>query len=143
MDAIHRKHEKIRGIEPAQAETKNWWESQGFFLSVVMIGGSMYGLSEDTASSLVSAVTGLIASGAAVFQFFKTSKFKGWVAVLRDGNTLQYLVGAVAVFLPNAGELFPALQGLVEAFLSKNLGLILSALFSVGVVLYNIFFKKK
>lgn len=127
----------------SNVQAKNWWESQGFLLSSVMVFGSMWGLSEDTATSVVSAVTGLIAVGATVLQFFKTSKFKGWRQVLTDGNTLQYLVGSIAVFIPNASALFPSLQGLVDAFLSKNFGAIVSALVSAGVVLYNIFFKSK
>lgn len=127
----------------AQTTTaKKWWESQGFLLSVVMVFGSMWGLSEGTATSLVAATTGLIAAGAAVLQFFKTSKFKGVKQVLTDGNTLQYLVGAVAVFIPNASALFPSLQGIVDAFLSKNFGAIISAFVSAGVAIYNIFFKK-
>ena len=124
-------------------QTKNWWESQGFLLSVVMVFGSMWGLSEDAATSLVAAVTGLVAAFAAVLQFFKTSKFKGWKQVLADGNTLQYLVAAIAVFVPNASALFPQLQGLVDAFISKNFGAIISALVSAGVAVFNIFFKNK
>lgn len=132
----------MSGIETLPLSQKNWWESQGFLLSVVMVFGSMWGLSEDTAMSLVSAVTGLIAAFAAVLQFFKTSKFKGWKQVLADGNTLQYIVAAIAVFIPNAGALFPQLQGLVDAFISKNFGAIISALVSVGVAIFNIFFKR-
>ena len=126
---------------PGASSAKNWWESQGFAFSIIMVFGSMWGLSEDTATSVVSAVTGLIGAVMLALQFFKTSKFKGWKQVLSDGNTLQYLVAAVAVFIPNASALFPSLQGLVDAFLSKNIGAIISALVSVGVALYNIFLK--
>lgn len=124
-------------------QTKNWWESQGFFMSLIMVFGSAYGLSEGAAQSLVAAVFGLISSGAFVFQFFKTSKFKGWKSVLSDGNTLQYLTGALGAFIPNADLLFPTLQGFAQALWSKNFGLIISATVALGVSIYNIFIKKK
>lgn len=127
----------------SQTTTKNWWESQGFYLGLVMLFGSFWGLSEDAATSIVTGFSGLIAAGAFVIQFFKTSKFKGFAEILKNGNTWVYLTGILGQFLPNAGELVEGLRGVSDAFLSKNLGAILTALFAFGVMAWNIFFKKK
>lgn len=124
-------------------QTKNWWESQGFLIGVITLLGSLWGFSEASATSLVVAVTGAVGALAAVLQFFKTSKFRGFAEVLRDGNTWAYLAATFGAFLPNAGELFPALRGVVDAIISKNFGLIISSLVALGVMVYNIFIKKK
>ena len=143
MSTTQDKSNKIRSIDTAQIETKNWWESQGFFMSLVMVGGSAYGLTEDVAQSMVAAVFGAISSVAFVFQFFKTSKFVGWKSVVTDGNTLQYLGGAIGAFIPNAPLLIPALDDLADAIWSKNFGLIVTATVAFAVSAYNIFIKKK
>lgn len=124
-------------------QTKNFWESQGFLIGVITLLGSLWGLSEASATSLVVAVTGGVGAIAAVLQFFKTSKFRGISDVLKDGNTWVYLTATFGAFLPNAGELFPALRGVVDAIISKNFGLIISSLVALGVMVYNIFIKKK
>jgi len=123
--------------------SKNWWESQGFFVALVALMGAFWGLSEDTAMSVVTAVTGLISAGALVLQFFKTSKFKGFKEVLSNSNTWAYLVTVIGSFLPNAGEIVASLRGVSDAVFSKNLGAILTALFTLGVMIYNIVIKKK
>jgi heme/copper-type cytochrome/quinol oxidase subunit 4 len=122
---------------------KNWWESQGFLFSAIMTIGSFWGITEGVANASALAIVGAFGAFAAVQQFFKTSKFKGFVQTIKDGNTIQYAVAAVAVFIPNAGALYQPLQGLADAFISKNFGLIVSGLVSAGVAIYNIFFKKQ
>ena len=124
-------------------QSKNWWESQGFFVALIALMGAFWGLSEDTATSVVTAVTGLISAGALVLQFFKTSKFQSFKDVLSNSNTWAYLVTVIGSFLPNAGEIVAALRGVSDAAFSKNLGAILTALFTFGVMLYNIVVKKK
>lgn len=141
MSNIADKKAKMNGgVEPAQS-SKNWWESQGFLLSVVMVGGSAFGLSESVAQSAIGATIGAVSGLSFVFQFLKTSKFKGWLQVVKDGNSLQYLVGALGFFIPNASAIFPSLQSFVDALWSKNLGMIVSAAVSLAVAAYNIFKK--
>lgn len=117
---------------------KKWWESQGFLLAVVALIGSFWGMAEGDAKNIVSAVAGLVSAIAFVLQFFKTSKFKGWKEVLQNSNTWAYLVAIFGLFIPSADLLFPALKDVSDALLSKNLGAIISALFTLGVVLFNI-----
>lgn len=127
----------------SQTTTKRWWESSGFLLSSVMIFGSMYGLNEQLAQSAVTATTGLVGAGAGIWHFFKTSKFRGFADWIKDSNTWVYLSTAVGAFLPNAGALFPSLKGLTDAIISKNFGAIMSAAVGIGVVIWNVFVKKK
>jgi uncharacterized membrane protein YdcZ (DUF606 family) len=122
---------------------KKWYESSGFFLSAVLLIGSLWGLKEQEATSLVTAVVGLVSAGATVWHALKRSKFKGFYDWVKDSNTWVYAAGVVGAFLPNAGELFPALKGVVEAILSKNFGAIMSALVALGVIVWNVFVKPK
>jgi len=140
MTSTNSRFQKINGgAESLPAPvSKNWWESQGFLVSVLMVAGSTYGLSESDAQNLVAGIVGAASSIVFVFQFFKTSKFKGWLQVIKDGNSLQYFVGALSFIVPNLGTIVPALQGLIDAIWSKNLGLILSAAVSFAVAVYNI-----
>lgn len=122
---------------------KNWWESSAFFIGLATLLGSAWGLSEDSATSVVTAVTGLIAAGAAVWHYFKSSKFRGFSDWISDGNTWVYLTATVGAFIPNSAELFPSLEGLAKALLSKDFGAIISAAVAAAVMFYNIFLKKK
>lgn len=127
----------------AQQTEKKWWESSGFFIGVVTLIGSLWGMSEGDAASVVTAVTGGVATLALVWHKLKTSKFRGFSEWIADGNTWVYLAATVGAFLPNAEALFPSIKGLFDAFLSKDFGAIVSALVAAGVMAYNIFFKKK
>lgn len=142
---FHTKNKHIMGKDAefhAAPAAKNFWESSGFLLSIVMLIGSAWGLKEQDGQAIVAAFTGLIATGATVWHFFKSSKFRGWLEWVKDSNTWNYMAGAVLVFLPNAGALFPALKGIVDAIIAKNLGLILSSVVTLGVVIFNVFIKK-
>lgn len=135
-------NEKMR-TGATRAETKNWWESSGFFIGTLTVFGSLYGLSEADASSAVMAVTGLLGTGAVLWSRLKTSKFVGWIAWLQDGNTWVYLSSMVGLFLPNADILFPLLKDVSDAVISKNLGAIITAVFALAVFIYNVFIKPK
>lgn len=123
--------------------TKKWYESSGFFVGLIALFGSLWGFTEGQAAGVVTAVTGLITAGATVWHFFKSSKFRGWKEWLSDGNTWVYIAGTLGLFLPNAGELIPALQGVVDGIISKNFGAIISGLFALGVMIYKIVTGKK
>jgi len=118
------------------------WESSGFFIGIIALFGSLWGLSETDATSIVTAVTGLITAGALIWTKLKTSKFSGFGDWIKNSNTWVYIAATVGQFLPNAGELVASLRGVVDAVISKNFGAILSALVAAAVMAWNIFFKK-
>lgn len=121
----------------AQAQ-KKWWESQGFLIALVALFGAFWGLKEDGATSIVMAVTGVVAAGAFLLQFFKTSKFQGVKDVLKNDNTWAYLATIIGSLLPNIEALLPSLRNVSDAIFSKDLGAIITAVFSLLVMAWNI-----
>lgn len=114
-----------------------FWKGTNFYLALLMFVGSFFAAPGDLATTVVMSIVGLVAAVGAVRQFLPSAKFVGWRSVLASANTWNYLTGLLTlVGIPAAGEIIPALQGLTDALVDGNWGLVITR----GVALLTILF---
>jgi hypothetical protein len=122
--------------EIVKSSTK-WYASSGFWNGVILaFGGLVIGFPAGDARDVVAALFALFASGNAIREALRGAKFnlKEW---LKNGNTWNYLGATVIAIFPMIPiDLFPRIGELVSAALGGNWQGIITALFSIGTMLY-------
>lgn len=121
---------------------KRFWEGTNFWFALIMVGLSFFGGGENVAQALVSAAVGLIGAFAVVREFIVNAKFKGWKETLGEVNVWNYLAAIVLTILPQATDLVPALQGVYDALISGNWGLVISRCIALFTIIYYLAVKK-
>lgn len=121
-------------------ENKKFWQSSNFWIALVLtIGGLWVGFPEGEAQGTVSALFALIASAGLLRNKLKDLQID-WRAWLSSKNTWNYLAAALTAAIPAIPlDLFDRLQDLATALIGGNWQGILTALFSIGTMLYYIF----
>lgn len=119
------------------------WRSNDFWLTLILLLGSLFGLSQDQGTQIAGTIVGVVGVLGVLRDFFKDAKFVGLRAWLSDTNTWAYIGATVSLFLPQAGALVPALQELSNALLSGNFSKIIVAGLSLITLVYNLFFRKR
>jgi hypothetical protein len=89
-------------------------------------------------NELVALVTGIIAFVGLVREWLKDKPKFGW-----DSNAVAYIVAGLAAVFPHLAKLFDAAADLVEAILSGNINIIISALVVFASILMQQFGKKE
>jgi hypothetical protein len=124
------------------AEPKKWWESTGFFTSVILFLAGAWGLNsaefEGSIKSAVMLVYTLVGTGAALRMYLVKAKLnvKAW---LGDARTYEYLVAALAGIIPNLpADADDKLFDLVQAVKTGNIGIIISAAVTFAVFVWNV-----
>lgn len=106
------------------------------------IGGLFVGFPQDEARWFVEALFGLVASAGLIREKVKDAKID-WQAWIRSTNTWNYLAAALIAIIPALpAELFQRLRDLADASLSANWQGIITALFSIGTIIYYAVVKK-
>lgn len=119
-----------------------WYASSGFWNGVILaLGGLVIGFPTGSAHDIVASLFALFASGNAVREALrgKTIDVKAWIT---NKNTWNY-IGAtiIAIFPMIPADLFTRLGDLATAAIGGNWQGILTALFSIGTMLYFLFKK--
>jgi hypothetical protein len=118
---------------------KKWWESTSFFISLaILIGGLWNNFPSNEAQIAVQYIIALVATGGTLRTFFKTAKLDV-VSWLQNSNTWQGLAVILTTWIPSlTPELFSGIEATVKAILSQNWQSIVSALFALATIIYNI-----
>ena len=127
----------------ATPTAKKWWESTGFFTSGILFLLGFWGLNtadmDVVVKGVVMHVYSLVGILAGARIYFAKAKFdpKKWFSELKS---YEYLVAALVPFIPRTipDDLDDKLFGLANAIKSGNFGLIASQVFSLVVVLWNV-----
>lgn len=114
-----------------------WYGSSGFWNGVILVlSGLVVGFPTGAAHDAIAALFALFASGAAIREGLsgKHLQFKSWV---NDKNTWNYLAATLVAIVPSIPVGFVQSVGeLVSSALGGNWQGILTAVFSVGTMLY-------
>ena len=125
------------------AQTLPFWKGTNFWIAALMVILSIFGGGEALASQVVMSVSGLIAAFFAVRQFVNSAKFGGWKKTFVQGNTLNYLAQVLLlVGIPNVDQLVAPTKELVQAFVERNWGRVISAVVSLATIVFYLFIKK-
>ncbi len=119
-----------------------WYASSGFWNGVLLAAsGLVVGFPTEAGNDGVAALFALFASGNAIREALrgKTVDLKAWIT---NKNTWNY-IGAtiIAIFPMIPADLFARLGDLATAAIGGNWQGILTALFSIGTMLYFLFKK--
>ena len=119
-----------------------WYASSGFWNGVILAAsGLVVGFPTEAGNDGVAALFALFASGNAIREALrgKTVDLKAWIT---NKNTWNY-IGAtiIAIFPMIPADLFARLGDLATAAIGGNWQGILTALFSIGTMLYFLFKK--
>ena len=112
-----------------------------FWVNLLLLVGSLWGLQEPTATSVVVAIFGLVGAFFTVRNFLVSAKFVGFKAWATDTNTLSTLGTVIVALIPTAGPLIPAIGDLTKAFVSGNWASIITAGLSLLSIVYYLFIK--
>lgn len=119
-----------------------WYASSGFWNGVILaLSGLVVGFPTGEGHDIVASLFALFASGNAIREFLrgKTVDFKGWIT---NKNTWNYIgTTIVAIFPMIPSDLFTRLGDLATAAIGGNWQGIITALFSIGTMVYFIFKK--
>lgn len=123
---------------------KKFYESANFWTAVVLaFGGLVVGFPADQAGETVAALFATIAGAMGIRERVKgaTIDWKSW---LQSVNTWNYIGAAVVAAIPAIPlELFDRLRVLAVAAIGGNWQGILTALFSIGTIIYYLTQKNK
>lgn len=121
--------------QAAAAETK-WWDGTNFWVAALVFIGSLWGISHEEIAPAVSAVVGIAGT---VFAFRERIKSTvvNWGQWIKSANTWNYLVAVLAAVIPNVpAGLGDRLSDVVGAIAGKNWANLITALFSLGTVIF-------
>ncbi len=124
-------------------ENKKWYQSANFYIALVLaIGGFFVGFPEGAAGDAVAAIFGLIGSGGAIYQFFKSRperKGKSWFA---DANFWNYAGAVIVSIVPTyGGELVEPLKQTLTALIGGNWNGVIIGAVSLATILFKLFKK--
>lgn len=114
--------------------------STNFALALLIFIANAFGLSSGLAEEAVLIITGIVGFVGAIREALKSAAFVGWKSLI-SGNMFNYLVAVVATLTPYADQLAPGVKKLFDAILAKDLPQIISAVISLAVMAYYLFFQ--
>ena len=114
--------------------------STNFALALLIFLANAFGLSTGLAEEAVLLITGIMGFVGTIREALKSAAFVGWNNMI-SGNMFNYLVAVVATLTPYADQLAPGVKKLFDAILAKDLPQIISAVISLAVMAYYLFFQ--
>jgi len=112
-----------------------------FWVNLLLLVGSLWGLQEPSATSIVVAIFGIVGAFFTVRNFLVSAKFVGVKAWATSPNTLSLLSAVIGAAIPAAAPLVPAIGDLAKAFASGNWASIITAGLSLLSLVYFLFIK--
>ena len=122
-------------------ETK-WYQGTQFYFALLILVGSFWGLKQSDASAIISAAVGLIGVVGTVRNFVKDAKPQPFLPTLLSANGINYLTAVLVAISPALGDIVPPLKSLIEAIQAGNWGAMISALVSLGTIIFYLVKKK-
>lgn len=126
----------------AGTEKTAFWQGTNFWVGVLMLILVPFGISQGVAEQVVQFGFGAVALVFAVRTALTSAHFQGWASIFKNANWWNYLTGVIVAISPNIGSLVPALQDLADAISLKNYGKIISAILTLGTMIYYLITKK-
>lgn len=122
-----------------------FWQGTNFWISLVLAAGGLFvGFPEGEARNLVGGVFALIGTAGVFREKLKGLARVSWGDWIKSANTWNYIAAIVVSIVPTLpADLFARLRELIDAILGGNWQGIITALFSIGTMLYYIFRPKK
>lgn len=115
---------------------KKFYQGTQFWFALLILIGSFWGMTQDTATQVISAVVGLIGAVGTVRNFVKNAEPKPFLPTLLSANGINYLTAVLVAISPQLGDIVPPLKSLIEAIQAGNWGAIVSALVSLGTIIF-------
>lgn len=134
---------KVLGVQTPKEQTTGPLDGTNLYMQIILLLTSVAGgMSQDTASMIAAAVTGIIGAVAAIRTWLVNAKWtpaKSWFA---NANNWAYIAAIVAGLAPMLSPLVPGLQDLANAIFSGSWPAIIQALLSLGAIIWYAFVKK-
>jgi hypothetical protein len=134
---------KVLGVQTPKEQTTGPLDGTNLYMQIILLLTSVAGgMSQDTASMIAAAVTGIIGAVAAIRTWLVNAKWtpaKSWFA---NANNWAYIAAIVAGLAPMLSPLVPGLQDLANAIVSGSWPAIIQALLSLGAIIWYAFVKK-
>jgi|JI10StandDraft_1071094.scaffolds.fasta_scaffold185485_4 hypothetical protein len=124
-------------------QQKKFWQGTQFYFALLILIGSFWGMTEGTANAVIGAAVGLIGAVGTVRNFLKTASPQPFLPTLLSANGINYLTAVLVAISPALGDLVPPLKTLIEAIQAGNWGAIVSALVSLGTIIFYLVKKNK
>ena len=115
---------------------KKFYQGTQFWFALLILIGSFWGMTQDTATQVISAVVGLIGAVGTVRNFVKNAEPKPFLPTLLSANGINYLTAVLVAISPQLGDIVPPLKSLIEAIQAGNWGAIVSTLVSLGTIIF-------
>ena len=120
---------KVLGVQTPKEQTTGPLDGTNLYMQIILLLTSVAGgMSQDTASMIAAAVTGIIRAVAAIRTWLVNAKWtpaKSWFA---NANNWAYIAAIVAGLAPMLSPLVPGLQDLANAIVSGSWPNIIQAL---------------
>lgn len=122
-----------------------FWQGTNFWISLVLAAGGLFiGFPEGEARDIVGGVFALIGTAGVFREKLKGLTRVSWGDWIKSTNTWNYIAAIIISIAPSLpADLFVRLRELMDAILGGNWQGIITALFSIGTMLYYIFKPKK
>lgn len=129
-------------LKKPKMEPKKFYQSTNFWIAVVLaVGGLFVGFPENDARLFVEGLFALIASAGVIRERLKDATID-WQSWIKSANTWNYLAAIIIAIAPAIpADLFLRLRELADAVLGGNWQGIITALFSIGTILFYTFRK--
>ena len=122
-------------------QEKKFWQGTNFWIAIVLAGGGLFvGFPQDDARDLIGSLFALIGSAGALREKLKGLTPVSWKDWIRSPNTWNYLGAAIVSIVPAIPvDMFQRMRDLLDSAIGGNWQGIITALFSIGTMLYFIF----
>lgn len=126
----------MSNTQTVQARTP--WKSVDFIINLILLALSAFGFTQEQAGQIAPVMIGIAGAIGILRDFFKDAKFVGIAAWLKDSNTWSYIASAVVAVFPAGAALIEPLKGVSDAIVSGNFASIITALFALGTIIFNL-----
>lgn len=113
---------------------KKFWQGTNFYMALGLLILSASTLAMDQAQAQLTFLIEGVVAGIYLIRQVATGKFS--FKNFQDKNGWNYLAQLILLVSPQFADLVPGLQKLTEALVAKDWGAVISALFSIGTILY-------
>ena len=114
------------------------WRSVDFVINLILLALSAFGFTQEQAGQLIPVMIGIAGAIGILRDFLKDAKFVGFAKWIKDPNTWSYIAAAVVAVFPAGAALIEPLKSVSDAIISGNFAGIITALFALGTIIFNL-----